>query len=54
MEVSINGGTLIAGWLIWKSPIQMDADWGYPHDFGNLHIWNSMDISTINIQINHP
>ena len=28
---SINGGILIAGWLIWKSPIQMDADWGYPH-----------------------
>ena len=27
----------IAGWFIVENPIEMDDDWGYPHDLGNLH-----------------
>ena len=28
MGMSINGGTPIAGWLMGKSPLEMDEDWG--------------------------
>jgi hypothetical protein len=27
----------IARWFIVKNHFEMDDDWGYPHDFGNLH-----------------
>ena len=30
-----HGGTPIAGWFILENPIEMDDDWGYPHDLGN-------------------
>ena len=30
MEVSINGGTPIAGWFLWEAPVWMMI-WGYPH-----------------------
>ena len=37
---SINGGTPIAGWFIGKIPsFEMDDDWGYPHDYGNPHVF---------------
>ena len=26
------------GWFTLRNPTKMDDDWGYPHDFGNLHI----------------
>jgi hypothetical protein len=31
----------IAGWFTIENPIKymnMDDDWGYPHDLGNLHV----------------
>ena len=39
MGVSINGYT--QKWLIYqgKSHLQMDDDWGYPHGYGNHHIY---------------
>jgi hypothetical protein len=36
MEVSVNGATPIAGWFVMESSFQMDEDWGYPYDLGNL------------------
>ena len=24
--------------LQWKNPLELDDDWGYPHDLGNLHV----------------
>ena len=28
----------LAGWFIpWKNLINMDENWGYPYDYGNLH-----------------
>jgi hypothetical protein len=30
-------GSSIAGWFIRENSIQMDDDWGYPYDLGNLH-----------------
>ena len=40
MEVSINGGTPIAGWFIRENPVKVDDDWGYPYfrTLGHLHI----------------
>ena len=40
LEVSINGGyPQFAGWFfVWKIPIQMDDDWGYP-PFQETSIW---------------
>ena len=40
MGVSINGGSPIAGWLVYKgkSHLEMDDEWGYPYDSGNLHM----------------
>ena len=31
LEVSINGGSPIAGWFIREKPIKMDDDRGYPY-----------------------
>ena len=26
------------GWFMMEHPVKMDDDWGYPDDYGNLHI----------------
>jgi len=36
LEVSINGGSPIAGWFIREKPIKMDDDRGYPY-FRKFH-----------------
>jgi len=35
--ISINGVTQNV-WFIMEDPIEMDDDWGYPHDLGNLQV----------------
>ena len=35
MGVSQNGST--QHWMVYAGPIEMDDDWGYPHDSGNHH-----------------
>ena len=45
MEVSIDGGTPIAGWFSCGKAHEndkMDDNWGYPHDLGNHHMYTQV------------
>ena len=37
-------------WMVYKekSHLQMDDDWGYPHDSGNLHMISTQIIAAMN------
>ena len=39
MGVSINWDTPIHGWFIMEKILQTWMTEGFPHDFGNLHVW---------------
>ena len=40
MEMGVSIGIPpIAGWFIRENPMNIDDNWGYPHDLGNLQIY---------------